>query len=137
MPSITGVAHVELTVRDLNASEAWYNRVLGTFRAWEGDDARQGIAARALVEPASRTVLGLTQHRGSDGDKFCPTRAGLDHLSFGVNGRDELQQWEQHLAALGCDYTPVEEWSHGAGLTVRDPDGIAIEFYVQGAAPSA
>ena len=134
MPAITGIAHVELSVRDLDASEAWYERLLGMRRVWEGHDEMQQIAARALLEPKSRVVLGLTQHRGATGEPFAVRRPGLDHLSFAVADRTELRAWEQRLAELGCDYTPLEEWSHGAGLTVRDPDGIAIEFYVLGAA---
>jgi glyoxylase I family protein len=134
MPSVTGIAHVELTVRDLDASEAWYAKVLGMRRVWEGDDAKHGIAARALLEPRSRVVLGLTRHSaGSDGG-FVVTRPGLDHLSFAVADRDELHAWARHLAELGAEPSPIDEWSHGASLTVRDPDGIPIEFYVLGAA---
>jgi catechol 2,3-dioxygenase-like lactoylglutathione lyase family enzyme len=132
MPSITGIAHVELTVRDLDASEAWYIALLGMMRAWEGEDEKEGIRARALVEPKSRFVLGLTQHNAGANASFTAVRAGLDHLSFAVADRDELRAWQQRLAELGADYTPIEEWSHGAGLTVRDPDGIALEFYVRG-----
>ncbi|HLZ68663.1 MAG TPA: VOC family protein [Dehalococcoidia bacterium] len=134
MPALQGIAHVELTVRDLDASEAWYAKVLGLRRVWEGRDEAQQITARALLEPQSRVVLGLTQHLAQTGERFDVRRPGLDHLSFAVADRAELRAWEQRLAELGLDYTPAEEWSHGAGLTVRDPDGIAIEFYVLGAA---
>jgi catechol 2,3-dioxygenase-like lactoylglutathione lyase family enzyme len=133
MPVISGIAHVELTVRDLDASEAWYIRLLGMRRVWEGHDDAQQISARALLEPKSRTVLGLTQHLHSTDEPFAANRPGLDHISFAVTDRGELRAWERRLAELALDYTPVEEWSHGAGLTVRDPDGIAIEFYVLGA----
>lgn len=136
MPSITGIAHVELSVRDLDASEAWYNRLLGARRVWEGRDDGQRIIARALVEPATRMVLALTQHLDAPDTRFDVRRPGLDHLSFAVADRDELRAWQAHLAALGLDYTPLEEWPHGAAVTVRDPDGIALEFYVQGALPS-
>ena len=136
MPSIAGIAHVELTVRDLDASEAWYVKVLGMRRVWEGDDAKYGITARALLEPRSRVVFGLTRHAAGSNQTFDVTRPGLDHLSFAVADRDELQAWERHLAELGADPSPIDEWSHGASLTVRDPDGIPIEFYVLGAAPA-
>lgn len=135
LPVIRGIAHVELTVRDLDRSEAWYARVLGMVRAWEGRDDVRRITARALVEPQSRTVLGLTQHQDADGTRFDMRRPGLDHLAFAVADRAALQEWQAHLMALGTDFTPVEEWSHGAGLTVRDPDGIALEFYVRGPQP--
>jgi glyoxylase I family protein len=136
MPSITGIAHVELSVRDLDASEAWYATLLDLRRVWEGADDAQGIDARALLEPNTRVILALTQHTSGSAERFTPTRPGLDHLSLAVADRDELRRWQQHLAGLGLDYTPIEEWSHGAGLTVRDPDGIAIEFYVRGPVPA-
>ncbi|MGD9892737.1 MAG: VOC family protein [Dehalococcoidia bacterium] len=134
MPAITGIAHVELTVRDLDTSEAWYANLLSVRRVWEGSDDTYGIDARALREPVSGIVIALTQHRAGSSEMFDVTRPGLDHLSFAVADRDELRAWEQRLAELGVDYTPIEEWVHGAGLTARDPDGIALEFYVRGAA---
>lgn len=74
------------------------------------------------------------QHDANQGAAFEPSRAGLDHLAFAVADRDQLRAWEQRLADLGADHTPLEEWSHGAAVTARDPDGIALEFYVRGPA---
>ena len=134
MPSITGIAHVELSVRDLEASAAWYLRVLGLRRVFDERNNERGLTACALLDRASGIVLALMQHGASTGETFDSNRAGLDHLSFAVADRDGLREWERHLAELGTDYTPLEEWSHGAAVTVRDPDGIALEFYVRGAA---
>jgi len=75
MPAITGIAHVELTVRDLDVSERWYVQVFNMRRAWEGSDEKHGIVARALVEPTSRVVPGLTQHRAGVGE---PAQHGKD-----------------------------------------------------------
>ena len=134
MPAITGIAHVELSVRDLDISTAWYGDVLGMKPVWDGVDQAQGIVARALRDPASGIVLALTQHTATSADRFDARRPGIDHVSFAVADRDELRAWERHLARLSVDYTPIEEWSHGAAVTARDPDGIAVEFYVRGAA---
>lgn len=134
MPRITGIAHVELSVRNLDASEAWYTNLLGVQRVFEDRDDGRGIASRAVLEPNSRTVLGLMQHTANAGDTFTPSRTGLDHLSFSVADRNELRAWQQRAADLGLDYTPLEEWSWGAAVTMRDPDGIALEFCVRGPA---
>lgn len=134
MPAITGIAHVELSVRDLDTSEAWYVALLGARRVFADRDDERGLTSRALREPGSGTVLALMQHDANLGAGFDATRTGLDHLAFAVADRDALWAWEQHLADLGFDYSPIEEWSHGAAVTARDPDGIAIEFYVRGAA---
>jgi glyoxylase I family protein len=134
MPAITGIAHVELSVRDLDASAAWYTALLGFRRVFDDRDAERGLTACALLDPGSGVVLALMQHDRNRGESFAPERAGLDHLSFAVADRDELRAWQDRLAELGIEHTPLEEWSHGAAVTTRDPDGIAIEFYVRGAA---
>ena len=136
MPAITGIAHVELTVRDLEISAAWYMELLGMRRVFDNHDAERGLRACALLDPATRTVIALTQHLGADDAPFDPRRPGLDHIALAVADRDELRRWEGRLAERGLEYTPLEEWSHGAAVTVRDPDGIAIEFYVLGPAPA-
>ena len=133
MPAILGIAHVELSVRDLERSAAWYTRLLGIDRVYDDRDDERGLTACALRDPASGLVLALMQHDANPGGAFDPSRAGLDHLAFAVRDRDELRLWEQRLAEIGADYTPLEEWPHGAAVTARDPDGIAIEFYVRGA----
>lgn len=134
MPSITGIAHIELSVRDLDASAEWYTKVFGMIALGGGREERWGIADRALLHRESRTVLALTQHDANDGAPFVPSVTGLDHLAFAVADRDELRRWEQHLAELGVDFAPILEWPHGASVTARDPDAIAIELYVRGAA---
>jgi glyoxylase I family protein len=136
MVEITGIAHVELTVRDLDASEAWYARAFGLVKAWEGEDAKEGIRARSLFERTSRIVLGLTQHAGARGDAFDAKRPGLDHLSFAVADRGALKDWAAKLAGDGFACSAVEEVGHGASFTVRDPDELAVEMYVRGAPPS-
>jgi catechol-2,3-dioxygenase len=132
MPSITGIAHVELSVRDLDTSQAWYENMLGLKTVFNDRDDRYSISARALRDPSSGVVLALTQHDGNGGEEFNPRRAGLDHLSFGVADRNELESWHRHLTERGADPSEIADWSHGTSMTVRDPDGIAIELYVRG-----
>jgi glyoxylase I family protein len=134
MPAIKGIAHVELSVRDLDRSAAWYSHLLAMQCVYEGRDEARKLHSRALFEPNSKLVLGLMQHDGGTGMSFDARSAGLDHLSFAVADRQELRLWENRLAELKLDYTPLEEWDHGAAVTARDPDGIAVEFYVLGSA---
>lgn len=134
MPAITGIAHVELSVRDLESSAAWYIKLLGMRRVFDNRDDERGLTACALLEPHSGLVLALMQHDANAGAIFDPSRSGLDHLAFAVADRAELHAWQQRLSELDAEYTPLEEWSHGAAVTVRDPDGIALEFYVRGPA---
>jgi hypothetical protein len=74
-------------------------------------------------------LMGLRPMAPS-GDRFDPDRVGLDHLSFGVPGRDDLEQaarlFDEHgvphgqittLAGFGIDVLPFE-----------DPDGVQLEL---------
>jgi len=129
-PRITGIAHVELSVSDLDASVAWYCRVLGAKDVWRGRNDAGGYSACAIVEPETRTVIAFTQHDRIEGGPFTPRRTGLDHLSFRVADEAAIDEWREHLDALGVDHDPIDDQGFAVGLNLRDPDGIALEFYV-------
>ena len=74
-------------------------------------------------------LLGL-RPMAPQGDRFDPDRVGLDHLSFGVASRADLEQavrsWRRTalstvkspgLPAFGIDVLPFE-----------DPDGVQLEL---------
>ena len=134
MPEITGISHFDLTVTDLDASETYYSKLLGMNRVLEGDDDEQGISVRYLMEPGSGTILGLVQHTEGSREPFTPRVIGLDHLAFAVEDREALKQWVGQLGELGIATTGVNEQPVGASVEFRDPDNIAVEFYVLGAA---
>ncbi len=81
-------------------------------------------------------MLGLTEHIGRTDAAFEAKRPGLDHLAFAVENRDALKDWSAKLSAEGTACSAIAEAGHGASFTVRDPDGIAIEMYVQGPPPA-
>ena len=41
----------------------------------------------------------------------------------------ELEQWETRLNELGIENGGVVDASYGSGLSFRDPDNIALEFF--------
>ena len=54
MPSILGIAHVELSVRDIETSAAWYTKVLGLRRVFDNRDDERGLPpAPSLIRPAA------------------------------------------------------------------------------------
>src|SRR4051794_11372904 len=99
MPALTGVSHVVLTVSDLDRSIPWYESVLGAGTLFRGRSAEGGFEVAYLAEP-SGILLGLTRHDASDGT-FSPRTNGLDHLSFAVADRAQLEQWAEHLDRNG------------------------------------
>lgn len=126
---ITGIAHVELSVRDLDASVAWYCRLLGARDVFRNDDRRRGFRACAILEPESRTVLAFTQHDDEDAEPFSPKRAGLDHLSFRVADRAAIDAWAKRMDELGIAHDAIDDQGFAVAVNLRDPDGIALEFY--------
>ena len=55
--------------------------------------------------------------------------AGLDHVAFGCESRAELEKWAGRLDELGVARGEIKDASYGSGLSFRDPDGIALEFF--------
>jgi catechol 2,3-dioxygenase-like lactoylglutathione lyase family enzyme len=76
------------------------------------------------------TLLGLHQHiTPAPEGSFSEFRVGLDHVGFGCGDRDELERWVARLDALGVKHGGIKDASYGSGVSFRDPDGIALEFF--------
>ena len=56
-------------------------------------------------------------------------RAGLDHVAFGCADRAELERWQARLDELGIPHGGIVGAHYGSGLSFRDPDNIALEFF--------
>src|SRR5579872_153506 len=132
IPSLAGVQHLGLTVRDIAASEAWYSEALGLVRAFvEPHSAGEGYAV-VMTRPGTGLFLGLDHHPGADRTMFDPLRTGLDHLALSVANREDLDAWIPHLDAAGVEHDALVEMDEPlphAMVVLRDPDGIAIELF--------
>ncbi len=113
---ITGFSHLQMNVRDLAASQAWFETVLGMEAFVELDDTV------ALKHGPSRLVLVLSQR--SVGEGLSP----LDHLAFAVPDGDTLEAWADELTARGIAHDGVVLELGKPSLQLRDPDGNAIEL---------
>jgi glyoxylase I family protein len=130
MAAFPPFSHVALTVTDLDASVAWYNRVFEAEPVMHLDD---GGFQRKVYGLPNGQLLGLTAHPSTAaGDRFSETRPGLDHLGFSCANRDEVTGWERRLAELGVDHSGVVDAPYGAVLSFKDPDGNALEFFAFG-----
>jgi glyoxylase I family protein len=129
---ITDIHHFGLTVRDADASAAWYEEVLG-FRRTSEYVAPAGERRKVFLHhDGLRARLGLTQHAHGSQDAFDETRVGLDHLAFTVNDHEELRAWAARLAHAGvaCSpITPANSIPGAAVLVFRDPDNIQLELF--------
>ena len=116
-------------MRDLERSVAWYCRLLGARDVFRNRNDTRAFSASAILEPSSRTVLAFTQHDVLEGGAFTPRRVGLDHLSFAVPDRAALDAWQARLDELGIEHEALDDQGFAVALNLRDPDGIALEFY--------
>ena len=129
MPELPAIAHVTLTVSDLDRSLEWYERLFDV--AFHRDES-PGPFRRAVWLVGGQTLVGLHEFPDpSDTLTFNERRIGLDHLAFACNGRDELEAWKDRLSELGIDNGGIVDAGYGSGLSCRDPDNIAIalEFF--------
>jgi len=134
-PSITGFSHVDLSVTDLDASDAWYRDLLRMSPLFGGRNDERGYGVRYLIEPTSGVVIGLEQHDANPGTPFDERRVGLDHVSFAVADRPTLDGWLARLNELEVPHSGITEEEFWDVLVLRDPDNIQLEFiYVKPAA---
>jgi glyoxylase I family protein len=127
MPAFPTVAHVALTVSDLAVSVPWYERLTGSNPVLDEDTGPFHHTVFAI----GGTLLGL--HAFPDGrddaDRFEEQRIGLDHVAFQCADRSELRLWQQRLDELGIKHGGIVDAHYGSGLSFRDPDNIALEFF--------
>ncbi len=133
MSKFPAIAHLALTVSDLDASTRWYNRVFDTEPAFEM--SFDNFDRRVYALPGGQ-VLGITRHKGGNPGRFDPTVVGLDHVGLNVSDLGELEAWAARLAELGVDNSGVQKNSYGTLLSFNDPDGNAFDFIVAARATS-
>src|SRR4051795_1440673 len=98
MSDFPAVAHVAVTVSDLDRSRPWYNALFGAEPVL---DEHTG-SFHHVVWLLGGTLFGIHQHDDvSDDAPFDELRSGLDHVAFGVGTRSELESWASQLEALG------------------------------------
>ncbi len=128
MAQFPPLTHVALTVRDLSVSAPWYEALFGAPPVIDEDTDPDMHHTVYLL--GNGTLLGLHQHaKPAPDDEFSEFRVGLDHVSFGCASRSELEEWAVRLEELGVDHGGIKDASYGSGVSFRDPDGIALEFF--------
>ena len=127
-PIATGpVHHLRLTVSDVDRSREFYTEVVGFQFVM---DLPSGVF---LSNGAVGLGLGLSPDpsRAPGNDQFDEARIGLDHLSFSVATRDDLERARQLLDERGIPHGEITDLGDVFGLYIlafRDPDNIQLEL---------
>ncbi len=138
---VGAIHHLRLTVTDVARSRAFYTEVLGFTVAVEeppppDDDHHEAIAESlqgGVILMHDGMFIGLRpidDERARGADRFDPLRIGLDHLSFSVPTRADLEAAAQLLDERGIEHGPIRELVPLGlcFLAFFDPDGIALEL---------
>jgi len=120
--------HVALTVSDLTVSAPWYQELIGAEPVL--DEYTDAGFRHVVWSFENGTLFGIHEHdRGIEDGRFTEFHAGLDHVGFGCASRAELEDWAARLDGLGIEHGEVVDAHYGSGLSFRDPDGNALEFF--------
>lgn len=132
-PGFTGLHHFAFTVRNLDASIAWYQKVFQAElvdgklphygREWSG-------YAELVIEPRTGLVIGLHHNTANNDEEFDEVRTGLDHISLKVEGHDGLQAWADWLDSLGVAHSGIQSIKDPfvfSTIVFRDINNIQLE----------
>jgi glyoxylase I family protein len=138
---VGAVHHIRMTVTDVRRSMAFYTEVLGFEVAVAEAPPPEDEGHESIVDSLQGGVIlshqgmffGLRPvdiERAGPADRFDPLRVGLDHLSFAVPARADLDAAVRLLDERGVEHGPIRELAP-LGLSFLaffDPDGVALEL---------
>lgn len=128
MAAFPALQHVAITVSDLDRSMQFYGTLFGADPALD-EDEESGRFHHVVYVLGGGQMFGLHTHTEPGAGAFDERNAGLDHVSFACSDRAELQRWVDRLDSLGIAHGGIKDAHYGSGLSFRDPDNIALEFF--------
>ncbi|MEP6817515.1 MAG: VOC family protein [Marmoricola sp.] len=128
MSAFPQIGHVAITVTDLGRSTPWYAALFGSEPVLDEDETTGGYHHTVFALPGGQ-LFGLHTHPGEAGGDFDARHVGLDHVAFACADRAELQNWADRLDELGVTHGGIVDAHYGSGVSFRDPDGVALEFF--------
>ncbi|WP_259312025.1 VOC family protein [Capillimicrobium parvum] len=126
---ITGLHHVTLITRNLDATTSFYRDLLGLAlveQAANEDDPDARHFWFGDAEGRAGTLLSFLEYpampEGSVGV------GSTHHLALAVDSSEELDAWRDYLRGRGVQTTDVFERGRFRSLYLRDPDGHILEL---------
>jgi len=132
MPDIASIHHVSLTVTDLDRSVAWYKEVLRLAELMREDHPDGNGYAIVLGKPDFSMGVVLHTQSANASEPCNETRTGLDHVSFDVAQRADLDTWAEQFKRLDVLQSPINDQQGYAVLVFRDLDNIQLELISMG-----
>ena len=127
MASINGIAHIQLTVSDMQRSAPFYRTLLHSLEMVTLVDT-----AQYLYCIGGRTGVAIAPVAPELKDRpFQQRSPGLHHFCFRARSREDVDAIYQTALSLGARIVRAPEDGHWApgyySVLFEDPDGIRIE----------
>ena len=128
------IHHLDLTVKDPQASAPFYDAVLGFmgYRRWSEDE--NGIDWEHATSRDLLPTIGIFRARGENAsrahDRYSP---GLHHVAWIAESREDVDRLHALLIEIGATVLdpPAGYPQYGKGyyaVMFADPDGLKLEF---------
>ena len=117
------VHHIALRITQLGRSIEFYKELFGFQVVVQLPDV--------TILSNGALILGLRDQNPQSDDRFDEFRVGLDHVSFTVGSRADLDRAVRILDQWGVPHGEIEDLGSDFGLYVlafRDPDNIQLEL---------
>ena len=114
--------HVAITVKDLEASAAWYEKVFGftrnQFKEW---------GPFPIFMLAGKSGVALFPAHDNDQSRSPDSRnVKIDHFAFNVN-RENFDLAKQKFEQLNIIFT-IKNYHYFESIYINDPDGHCVEL---------
>ncbi|QIW98286.1 hypothetical protein AMS68_003804 [Peltaster fructicola] len=122
-PPLVGIHHLKFPVADIDSAFAWYVKVFGAKHLEHLDHFSNGKRYAVELDLSFAIVeLRLSPEQAQKEKKFDP-------VTFAVQGKADLQQWEKWLDEQGVKHSPVLQGVVGWVLVFEDLDGRFLRLY--------
>ena len=114
--------HVAINVKDMNASVAWYSKVLGLKRY-----QLEKWGEFPIFMLSGKTGIALFPANTNDSELDSASKnVKIDHFAFQVS-QEAFAKAQQHYKDLGLDFT-VKDHHYFHSMYTKDLDGHVVEL---------
>ncbi len=131
MEIVKKVLHVGISVRDMDTSLQWYEKILG-FKLVSDDGFVPPLRARVCFIQNGNFQIELFEYKAPKplpADRLTPNSdlqtIGTKHVAFEV---DDMKKMKDHLLENNVDIAHEVNMNGNSVMFIRDPDGVLIEL---------
>jgi lactoylglutathione lyase len=126
MGKITSIAHIAITVKDMEKSLDFYTRALGFKKAFEIPDPKTGGPWINYLHIGGGQFIELF-YDGRKDNPWSEELRGFNHICLRV---DDIHAVAEELKKAGVEITdgPKRGVDHNWQAWIMDPDGVRVEL---------